>query len=82
MIEVLLLHRRMPHEALLAGITATLNAGSSSLELVKQAVLAAAQEHPLRAVRVRVDVPTLRALLDQVVRRRTKVLGELGIAVA
>lgn len=34
LIEVLLLHRRMPHEAVLAGITATLNAGSSSPELV------------------------------------------------
>jgi hypothetical protein len=34
LIEVLLLHRRMPHEAVLAGITATLQAGSSSPELV------------------------------------------------
>jgi len=34
LIEVLLLHRRMPHEAVLAGITAALQAGSSSPELV------------------------------------------------
>ena len=34
MIEVLLLHRRMPHEAVLAGIISALNAGSSSPELV------------------------------------------------
>ncbi|WTY52362.1 IS21 family transposase [Micromonospora sp. NBC_01412] len=34
LIEVLLLHRRMSHEAVLAGITAALQAGSSSPELV------------------------------------------------
>jgi transposase len=34
LIEVLLLHRRMPHEAVLAGITSALHAGSSSPELV------------------------------------------------
>jgi transposase len=34
LIEVLLLHRRMPHEAVLAGINAALQAGSSSPELV------------------------------------------------
>ena len=32
LIEVLLLHRRMPHDAVLAGITAALRAGSSSPE--------------------------------------------------
>lgn len=34
LIEVLLLHRRMPHEAVLAGITAALDAGAASPELV------------------------------------------------
>ena len=34
LIEVLLLHRRMSHEAVLAGITAALQAGSNSPELV------------------------------------------------
>ncbi|MEU4550736.1 IS21 family transposase [Micromonospora violae] len=34
LIEVLLLHRQLPHAALVAGITATVNAGSCSPELV------------------------------------------------
>ncbi|MEO3929107.1 hypothetical protein ABGB07_35410 [Micromonosporaceae bacterium B7E4] len=34
LIEVLLLHRQLPHPAMVAGITATVNAGSCSPELV------------------------------------------------
>jgi transposase len=43
LIEVLLLHRRMPAEAVLAGITAALNAGAASPELVAIEARKAAQ---------------------------------------
>ncbi len=39
LIEVLLLHRRMPHEAVLAGIIATLNADPVPVEEAAAAVL-------------------------------------------
>lgn len=45
LIEVLLLHRQLPHAALVAGITATVNAGSCSPELVA----IEAQRPPTRA---------------------------------
>jgi transposase len=48
LIEVLLLHRRMPHEAVLAGITAALQAGSSSPELV--AIEARKAEQPVETL--------------------------------
>jgi hypothetical protein len=48
LIEVLLLHRRMSHEAVLAGITTALQAGSSSPELV--AIEARNAERPAEAL--------------------------------
>jgi transposase len=48
LIEVLLLHRRMSHEAVLAGITATLQAGSTSPQLV--AIEARKADRPVEAL--------------------------------
>jgi hypothetical protein len=46
LIEVLLLHRQLPHEAVVAGITATITAGSCSPELVAIEARKAADGHP------------------------------------
>lgn len=59
LIEVLLLHRRMPHEAVLAGITAALHAGSSSPELV--AIEARKAEQPVQTL---IDDEDLAELAD------------------
>jgi len=46
LIEVLLLHRQLPHQAVVAGITATITAGSCSPELVAIEARKAADGHP------------------------------------
>jgi hypothetical protein len=51
LIEVLLLHRRMPADAIIAGITTVLEAGATSLEVAaieaRKAAFCAAQQNPL-----------------------------------
>lgn len=62
LIEVLLLHRRMPHEAVLAGITAALQAGSSSPELV--AIEARNAERPAEVLLSDADLAAAALNLD------------------